>query len=141
MNILFRMFCLLLVVLITGCTTQETIERQEKSNSGNIYFMGSDSNILATREDIEQDSVKIVIDKNISYGVEARFKDPKMFEEITKKMLYQTIAIYNDDSLITSVMVSDVITNGHFTISGLDTLEKAKNIESLLKYGTEPMDR
>jgi preprotein translocase subunit SecD len=136
MKNLFRIYGLLLIILITGCTTPGLSEKHEESNSTKIYFMDSDHNILATGSDIEQDSVEVVLD-NISYGVEARFKDPKTFEEITKKMVSQNISIFNNDSLIITIMVSDVITNGHFTIAGISTLEEAMDIERLLKNHSE----
>ncbi|MDF2473925.1 MAG: protein-export rane protein SecD [Anaerocolumna sp.] len=62
----------------------------------------------------------------------------RLFSEATEKLVGKIINIYMDDTLIQSAKVSEHISSGKAQISGMPSLEAAKNISDKINSGSLP---
>ena len=63
----------------------------------------------------------------------------KIFEEVTKRNVGKTIAIFLDDSLLSAPQVNSAISGGQAVIQGQFSLKEAKELSVLLNAGALPV--
>lgn len=91
--------------------------------------------------DFKENSAAIVPDE---FGrpviVSIEIKDKKKFEEISRRLLGQRLAIFMDDELISAPVVQGIFTDGKATISGQETIEQAERLKDIINLGSLPLN-
>ncbi|OPJ63582.1 protein translocase subunit SecD [Clostridium oryzae] len=110
------------------------------TKSGKLTFVGPDNKTILTGKDVK--SAKAYTDDYGKYAVslELNASGKKKFSDATKKFLGQTISIKMDNEDVTTPpTVESQITNGVAEISGSFTLQKAKELASIIQSGALPV--
>jgi protein-export membrane protein SecD len=92
-----------------------------------------------TGNDINPGSAKVEYDQTGAPVVAIQFKDPKKFEDVTRKYLGQPIGIYLDENQISNPVVQQVISGGNAQIEGQHSIKEAQTLADLLNAGAIPL--
>lgn len=91
-------------------------------------------------KDFKENSASILFNELQQPLVGIEVKDRKQFEEISRRLLGQRLAIYLDDELISAPVVQGVFTDGKATISGQESLEEAERLKDIINLGSLPLN-
>jgi len=89
--------------------------------------------------DFVENSASVVFDELMRPVVSIEVKDKKKFEEVSRRLLGQQLAIYLDDELISAPTVQGVFTDGKATITGQRTMEEAERLKDIINLGSLPL--
>lgn len=116
--------------------------RKILATEAKLTFRSPTGEILLTGKDLKQNGAKYQFNPDsprAPHLVSLQFNDAKEFEDITRKYLYQPIAIYLDENVQTAPEVQTVISNGQASISGNYTEQEARELANLLNAGALPV--
>lgn len=107
--------------------------------TGNLRFVGPDNTEILTGKDVK--NAYVSYDEYNAPQVSLEFNDSgkTKFDNATQKYLGQKIAIYMDDKMFTNPTVQSHITEGTARITGMSSLDEAKQVASLIKSGALPV--
>lgn len=110
------------------------------SKTGNLTFKSPDGKVLLTGKDVKE-ATAILSQQSSKPEVSLELNDEgsKKFAEATGKYLNQRISINMDDEQLTNPLVQSQITNGKAVITGMSSMDEAKNIASLINSGALPV--
>jgi preprotein translocase subunit SecD len=77
--------------------------------------------------------------QNNKYLVNIKLKDASKFNALTTELVGKPLAIYLDETMISSPMVNEPIPNGTAQISGSFTLQEAKDLANTINLGALPL--
>lgn len=110
------------------------------SKTGELTFKAPDGKIILTGKDVkkatsmlDQQNGKPVV------SLELNNEGTKLFSEATQKYLGKQISINMDDQQLTNPTVQSQITNGEAVITGMSSVEEAKNLAGLINSGALPV--
>lgn len=95
--------------------------------------------VLMEGKDLKEGGAGVGYDQLNRPVVTLKLKDPKKFENITRKYLGQQIPIYLDENLLSAPQVQQVISGGEAQISGQKDAEEAQELADLLNAGAIPL--
>lgn len=124
--------------------SQKALELIGKTAS--LEFVGPDEKVILTGKNVKD--AKAVYGNTSNVG---QNQDPmvslkldsegtKKFAKATEKFLKQPIAIILDGQVISAPRVDSVISNGEAVIMGLENIEKAGELATLIRAGALPID-
>ncbi|MGG7210487.1 protein translocase subunit SecD [Clostridium baratii] len=110
------------------------------SKTGNLTFKSPDGKVLLTGKDVKE-ATAILSQQTSQPEVSLELNDEgsKKFAEATGKYLNQRISINMDDEQLTNPLVQSQITNGKAVITGMSSMDEAKNIAGLINSGALPV--
>lgn len=110
------------------------------SKTGNLTFKSPDGKVLLTGKDVKE-ATAILSQQSSKPEVSLELNDEgsKKFAEATGKYLNQRISINMDDEQLTNPLVQSQITNGKAVITGMSSMDEAKNIAGLINSGALPV--
>lgn len=110
------------------------------SKTGNLTFKSLDGKVLLTGKDVKE-ATAILSQQSSKPEVSLELNDEgsKKFAEATGKYLNQRISINMDDEQLTNPLVQSQITNGKAVITGMSSMDEAKNIAGLINSGALPV--
>ncbi|WP_338631548.1 protein translocase subunit SecD [Clostridium baratii] len=110
------------------------------SKTGNLTFKSPDGKVLLTGKDVKE-ATAILSQQTSQPEVSLELNDEgsKKFAEATGKYLNQRISINMDDEQLTNPLVQSQITNGKAVITGMRSMDEAKNIAGLINSGALPV--
>lgn len=110
------------------------------SKTGNLTFKSPDGKVLLTGKDVKE-ATAILSQQSSKPEVSLELNDEgsKKFSEATGKYLNQKISINMDDEQLTNPVVQSQITNGKAVITGMNSMDEAKNIAGLINSGALPV--
>lgn len=110
------------------------------SKTGELTFKAPDGKVILTGKDVkkatsmlDQQNGKPVV------SLELNNEGTKLFSEATQKYLGKQISINMDDQQLTNPTVQSQITNGEAVITGMSSVEEAKNLAGLINSGALPV--
>ncbi|WP_024615778.1 protein translocase subunit SecD [Clostridium sp. Ade.TY] len=110
------------------------------SKTGELTFKAPDGKVILTGKDVkkatsmlDQQSGKPVV------SLELNSEGTKLFSDATQKYLGQQISINMDNEQLTNPTVQSQITNGEAVITGMGSVEEAKNLAGLINSGALPV--
>ncbi|MEG0238043.1 MAG: protein translocase subunit SecD [Clostridium sp.] len=110
------------------------------SKTGNLTFKAPDGKVLLTGKDVK--SASAVLDQQSGkpqVSLELNDEGTKKFAEATGQYLNQQISINMDEEQLTNPTVQSQITNGKAVITGMESMDEAKNIAGLINSGALPV--
>lgn len=110
------------------------------SKTGNLTFKSPDGKVLLTGKDVKE-ATAILSQQSSKPEVSLELNDEgsKKFAEATGEYLNQRISINMDDEQLTNPLVQSQITNGKAVITGMSSMDEAKNIAGLINSGALPV--
>ncbi|MFC7440890.1 protein translocase subunit SecD [Laceyella putida] len=99
----------------------------------------SGKTVLMEGKDLKENGASVGYDELNRPVVTLKLKDPKKFENITRKYLGQQIPIYLDETLLSDPQVQQVISGGEAQISGQKDAKEAQELADLLNAGAIPL--
>lgn len=111
-------------------TIGKTAVLEFKDESGTTRMTGND--LKTAKEQIDQGKKNVV-------AIEFTDEGAKKFADLTASNVGRKIGIYLDGAPLTEPVVNEPITGGKAVITGSKTLEDAKNLAILLRYGALPV--
>lgn len=110
------------------------------SKTGNLTFKSPDGKVLLTGKDVKE-ATAILSQQSSKPEVSLELNDEgsKKFAEATGQYLNQRISINMDDEQLTNPLVQSQITNGKAVITGMSSMDEAKNIAGLINSGALPV--
>lgn len=110
------------------------------SKTGNLTFKSPDGKVLLTGKDVKE-ATAILSQQTSQPEVSLELNDEgsKKFAEATGQYLNQRISINMDDEQLTNPLVQSQITNGKAVITGMSSMDEAKNIAGLINSGALPV--
>lgn len=110
------------------------------SKTGDLTFKAPDGKVLLTGKDVKKATANIDQQTNRPVvTLELNAEGTKLFAEATKKYLGKQISINMDSEQLTNPTVQSEITNGEAVITGMSTIDEAKNIAGLINSGALPV--
>ena len=110
------------------------------SKTGDLTFKAPNGDVILTGKDVKKASS--VLDQQTNKPVvslELNATGTKKFSEATQKYLGQKISINMDGQQLTNPTVQSQITNGEAVITGMSSVDEAKNIAGLINSGALPV--
>lgn len=126
-------------VRLAGAYNQEEA-RELIGKPAKLTFRDMQGNILMDGNDLATNGAALGYNEMQQPVVNLKFKDAKKFAEVTKKHLYQPLAIYMDENLITAPTINSVIPGGSAYIDGQESIQAAKDLAALLNAGALPVE-
>lgn len=110
------------------------------SKTGNLTFKSPDGKVLLTGKDVKE-ATAILSQQSSKPEVSLELNDEgtKKFAEATGQYLNQRISINMDNEQLTNPLVQSQITNGKAVITGMSSMDEAKNIAGLINSGALPV--
>ena len=110
------------------------------SKTGDLTFKAPNGDVILTGKDVKKASS--VLDQQTNKPVvslELNATGTKKFSDATQKYLGQKISINMDGQQLTNPTVQSQITNGEAVITGMSSVDEAKNIAGLINSGALPV--
>ncbi|MCU6711125.1 protein translocase subunit SecD [Paenibacillus sp. J5C_2022] len=106
----------------------------------NLTFRAPDGTIKLTGTDFKENSAGIAFNDLNQPIVTIELKDAKKFEDVTRSLIGQYLAIYLDTEEISSPGVNEAIPGGSAVITlGNSSVEEAKELRDLINMGSLPL--
>ncbi|MDQ0110816.1 protein translocase subunit SecD [Paenibacillus harenae] len=125
-------------VKIAGVTTEEEV-KQVLAKPINLTFRDPEGKIRLDGRDFVPDGAGIGYDELNKPFVTIKLKDGKKFEDITRELIGQYLAIWLDEEELSRPMVSSAIPGGSATITGDYTTDEAKDLRDKINLGALPL--
>ncbi|MBM7834272.1 protein translocase subunit SecD [Clostridium sardiniense] len=110
------------------------------SKTGDLTFKAPDGTVILTGKDVKKASATIDQQTNKPVvSLELNDEGTKLFSEATQKYLGKQISINMDNEQLTNPTVQNQITNGEAVITGMSSVDEAKNIAGLINSGALPV--
>ncbi|MGG7077889.1 protein translocase subunit SecD [Clostridium sardiniense] len=110
------------------------------SKTGDLTFKAPDGTVILTGKDVKKASATIDQQTNRPVvSLELNDEGTKLFSEATQKYLGKQISINMDNEQLTNPTVQNQITNGEAVITGMSSVDEAKNIAGLINSGALPV--
>ena len=127
-------------VEIPGVTDANQI-LEELGQPGSLEFQDSDGNVVLEGTDVESAEGGVVQNQTTGaneYVVELNLtsEGTEKFATATEENLNQQIAIVYDGEVISAPTVNNVISNGQAQITGMSSLEEARQLASSIRIGS-----
>jgi preprotein translocase subunit SecD len=103
-----------------------------------LTFRDAKGNILLRGNDLAPGGASVGFDQLNQPLVVLKFKDAKKLEDVTRKYLGQTMAIFLDENMLTNPTIQSAITGGSAQITGNYTVESAQELADILNSGALP---
>jgi len=113
--------------------------REIIGKTAELRFVDVEGNVVMTGADLKENGAKPDFDQYNRPIVTLELKDAKKFEEITRQNIGKPLAIYLDNEMISSPTVQQVISGGTAMITGLESVEEARELADLLNAGALPV--
>lgn len=113
--------------------------REIIGKTAELRFVDVEGNVVMTGADLKENGAKPDFDQYNRPIVTLELKDAKKFEEITRQNIGKPLAIYLDNEMISSPTVQQVIAGGTAMITGLESVEEARELADLLNAGALPV--
>ncbi len=125
---------------IPGVTDASAI-LEELGKPGSLEFQDSDGNVVLEGTDVESAEGGVTQDSTSGsneYVVSLTLTDEgtEKFKEATEDNLGKQISIVYDGETISAPTVQSVISDGKAQITGMDSIEEAKNLASTIRIGS-----
>ncbi len=119
----------------------ERTAREVIGRTAMLSFMGPDEEEVLTGEHLEdaraqrnpRDGQPLV---NLEFDAEGA----QLFEEATARYLNEVIFIYLDDEVLSAPVVQEVIDGGQAQIHGIESMDEASELATMLRSGALPVD-
>lgn len=106
----------------------------------NLTFRAPDGTIKLTGTDFKENSAGIAFNELNQPIVTIELKDAKKFEDVTRELIGQYLAIYLDSEEISSPGVNEAIPGGSAVITlGNAPVEEARELRDLINMGSLPL--
>lgn len=125
-------------VKIAGVTTEEEV-KEVLAKPINLTFRDPDGTIRLDGRDFVPDGAGIGYDELNKPFVTIKLKDAKKFEDITRDLVGQYLAIWLDEEELSRPMVNSAIPGGSATITGDYTTDEAKDLRDKINLGALPL--
>ena len=127
-------------VEIPGVTDANQI-LEELGQPGSLEFQDSDGNVVLEGTDVESAEGGVIQNQTTGaneYVVELNLtsEGTEKFATATEENLNQQIAIVYDGEVISAPTVNNVISNGQAQITGMSSLEEARQLASSIRIGS-----
>ncbi|BFL47829.1 protein translocase subunit SecDF [Lactonifactor longoviformis] len=127
-------------VEIPGATDANAI-LTELGKPGSLQFMDTEGNVVLEGSDVADAQGVVGEDnttKNKQYVVSLTLtkKGAEKFAEATKANLNKQIAIVYDNETLSAPVVQSVISDGNAQITGMSSIEEAKNLAAAIRIGS-----
>lgn len=113
----------------------ETAKLTFRDPDGNVVLDGTDVSKSYAEVDMSSSSI---IQGNPVVILELTSDGAKKFEEATTALVNQKISIYMDETMISSPVVDEPITNGSARITGSFSMDEAKDLADKINSGSLP---
>ncbi|MGI6006976.1 MAG: protein translocase subunit SecD [Ruminococcus sp.] len=124
---------------IPGVTDANAI-LEELGKPGSLEFTDSEGNVVLDGTDVAEAEGGVARDNtgNNQYVVSLQLTDEgtKKFAEATEANLGKQIAIVYDGETISAPVVQSVISDGRAQITGMNSIEEARNLASTIRIGS-----
>lgn len=124
--------------------SQKALELIGKTAS--LEFVGPDEKVILTGKNVKDakavygNASEVGQNQEPMVSLKLDSEGTKKFAEATKKFLDKPIAIILDGQVISAPKVNSVIDNGEAVIMGLENIEKAGELATLIRAGALPVD-
>ncbi|RJE91018.1 protein translocase subunit SecD [Paenibacillus sp. 1011MAR3C5] len=127
-------------VKLPGIDSEDDEVLQMLSKPINLTFRAPDGTIMLTGTDFVENAAGLAFDSMNQPMVTIELKDAKKFEEVTGKLVGQSMAIYLDEELISNPGVNSVIASKNAVIEMRgSTADKARELRDLINMGSLPL--
>jgi preprotein translocase subunit SecD len=124
-------------VKIAGVADQTKI-RELLSKPSVLSFKAPDGTVKMDGRDFVPNGAKWDYQNN-KYLVNIKLKDADKFKAVTTELVGKPLAIYLDETMVSSPMVNEPIGNGTAQITGSFTLQEAKDLANTINLGALPL--
>lgn len=125
-------------VRIAGVANEEEV-RAILKKPAELTFRGPDGTKEMVGSDFVQGGAQVGFDQYNRPIVSIKVKDPEKFRQVTQKLLGQPLSIYLDETLLSSPVVQQVLSDGQATITGSATYDEAKKLADTINLGALPL--
>jgi len=125
-------------VRLAGAENEEEI-KEKLGKPVNLTFRAPDGTIELDGSDFKQNGAGIGYDNLGKPFVTIELTNAKKFEEVTTRLIGQTLSIYLDEELLSSPGVNYAIPGGSAQITGDYTIEEAKELRDTINLGALPL--
>jgi len=125
-------------VKLAGAENEEEI-KEKLGKPVNLTFRGPDGKIELDGSDFKQNGAGVGYDNLGNPFVTIELNNAKKFEEITTRLIGQSLSIYLDEDLLSSPGVNYAIPGGSAQITGDYTVEEAKSLRDTINLGALPL--
>lgn len=114
--------------------------------TASLEFVGPDEKVILTGKNVKDAKAiygnvsEVGQNQEPMVSLKLDSEGTKKFAEATKKFLNKPIAIVLDGQVISAPTVNAVIDNGEAVIMGLESIEKAGELATLIRAGALPID-
>ncbi|EFM09336.1 protein-export membrane protein SecD [Paenibacillus curdlanolyticus YK9] len=127
-------------VKLAGVTDEDEVRDMLKKPVNLTFRSGANRDkIELNGTDFVQNGAAIQRDEFGNPIITIKLKDAKKFEEITKRLTGQELAIFLDDELLSAPKVNYTISGGTAQISGNYTTEEATKLKDTINLGALPL--
>jgi preprotein translocase subunit SecD len=128
-------------VRLAGVSNQEQLRKILQEPAQLTFRSGAPDfkTVEMVGSDFVEGGASVGFDQANRPQVQIKVKDPNKFQEITKRLTGQPLAIYLDDKQLSAPIVNGEISGGVAVITGNYTLEEAKNIRDTINLGALPL--
>lgn len=127
-------------VKLPGVESEDDEVLKMLSQPINLTFRAPDGEIMLTGTDFVENGAGLAFDDLNRPIVTLKMKSAKKFEEVTTKLLGQTMAIYLDEEMISNPGVDEVIASDSaiITMNG-STVQEARDLRDKINMGSLPL--
>ncbi|WP_168121644.1 protein translocase subunit SecD [Paenibacillus sp. HB172176] len=127
-------------VRLAGVTDEDAM-RELLAKPINLTFRAPDGTVELDGTDFKEGGAGVAYDSLNHPIVTIELKDAGKMEEVTTKLLGQTLAIYLDEEEISAPNITQVITGktAQITLGSDGTIDEAKNLRDLINMGSLPL--
>lgn len=124
--------------------SQKALELIGKTAS--LEFVGPDEKVILTGKNVKDakavygNTSEVGQNQDPMVSLKLDSEGTKKFAKATEKFLRQPIAIILDGQVISAPRVDSVISNGEAVIMGMESIEKAGELATLIRAGALPID-
>lgn len=123
---------------IAGVSDEATV-REIMKKPAELTFRGPDGTIELRGVDFKEGAAKVAFNEFNEPIILIEVKDRKKWEDVTRRLLHQPLAIYLDDDLISAPVVQSVMTDGKAQIHGSYSLQEARELAEIINLGALPL--
>jgi preprotein translocase subunit SecD len=128
-------------VRLAGVSNQEELRKILQEPAQLTFRSGAPDfkTVEMVGSDFVEGGASVGFDQANRPQVQIKVKDPNKFQQLTKRLTGQPLAIYLDDKQLSAPIVNGEISGGVAVITGNYTLEEAKNIRDTINLGALPL--
>ncbi|WP_233531190.1 protein translocase subunit SecD [Paenibacillus alkalitolerans] len=125
-------------VRIAGVEDESSI-RELLKKPAVLTFKGPDGSIKLQGNDFVEGAAEVGFSQTQQPIIQIEVKDKEKLKQVSEELLYQPLAIYLDDQMISAPVVQGIFTDGRATISGSYSYEEAKELADIINLGALPL--